>query len=247
MKINWFTIIAQIINFIILVWLLKKLLYKPVLNAISNRKNERESLLKSAELKMAEAKQMQNDLQKKNEDLENHKGDLLKKIGQEIEEEKKKRLMEVYKMSDQLKDHLTKSIKEETEQYIDELVNRVESEVFYISKKVLKDLSSLNLQEVVTQNFIERLNNIDSVKSENLTGNSGIADQIAIVKSAYEINSSLKEQIGTIVKRIADINEIHYEIEPDLICGVELIINGYRVAWSIKDYLNSVNVLLDAK
>lgn len=85
------------------------------------------------------------------------------------------------------------------------------------------------------------------MKSENLTGSSGIEDQIAIVKSAYEINSSLKEQLKTIVKRITDIDEIHYEIEPDLICGVELIINGYRVAWSIKDYLNSVNALLDAK
>ncbi|MCR6640260.1 MAG: hypothetical protein NVV82_15030 [Sporocytophaga sp.] len=79
MKINWFTIIAQILNFIILVWLLKKLLYKPVLNAISNREKERESLLNSAELKMAEAKQMQSDLQKKNEDFEYHKEELFKK------------------------------------------------------------------------------------------------------------------------------------------------------------------------
>lgn len=247
MKINWFTIIAQIINFIILVWLLKKLLYKPVINAIANREKERENLVKSAELKMAEAKRMQNDLQMKNEDFEYHKEELLKKVKMEVEEEKKRSFMEVYQMSDQLKDNLTKSIKVEKDQYIDELVKKLETEVFSLSKKVLKDLSSLNLQEVVTQNFIERLNNIDSVKIENLTGSSGIEDQIAIVKSAYEINSSLKEQLRTIVKRIADIDEIHYEIEPDLICGVELIINGYRVAWSIKDYLNNVNALLDAK
>jgi F-type H+-transporting ATPase subunit b len=247
MKINWFTIIAQIINFIILVWLLKKLLYKPVLNAISNREKERESLLNSAELKMAEAKQMQSDLQKKNEDLEKQKEELLKKIEEEVEEEKKRRLMEVYKMSDQLKDHLTKSIKEEKEQYIDELVNRVESEVFSLSKKVLKDLSSLNLQEVVTQIFIERLKNIDGKKRENLTGDTGTKVQKAVVKSAFEINSSLKEQIGAIIKKIADINEIQYEVDPDLICGIELIINGYRVAWSIKDYLNSMNTLLNGK
>jgi F-type H+-transporting ATPase subunit b len=247
MKINWFTIIAQIINFIILVWLLKKLLYKPVLNAISNREKERESLLNSAELKMAEAKQMQSDLQKKNEDLEKQKEELLKKIEEEVEEEKKRRLMEVYKMSDQLKDHLIKSIKEEKEQYIDELVNRVESEVFSLSKKVLKDLSSLNLQEVVTQIFIERLKNIDGKKRENLTGDTGTKVQKAVVKSAFEINSSLKEQIGAIIKKIADINEIQYEVDPDLICGIELIINGYRVAWSIKDYLNSMNTLLNGK
>lgn len=89
MKINWFTIIAQILNFIILVWLLKKLLYKPVLNAISNREKERESLLNSAELKMAEAKQMQSDLQKKNEDFEYHKEELLKRLIWKLKKKKK--------------------------------------------------------------------------------------------------------------------------------------------------------------
>lgn len=37
MKINWFTVIAQVINFLILVWLLRRFLYKPVLNAIAER------------------------------------------------------------------------------------------------------------------------------------------------------------------------------------------------------------------
>ena len=37
MRINRFTVFAQAINFLILVWLLKRFLYKPILHAIDER------------------------------------------------------------------------------------------------------------------------------------------------------------------------------------------------------------------
>ena len=55
MEINWFTVIAQIVNFLILVWLLKRFLYKPVLKAIDDREQKVAAKLKDAEIKNAEA------------------------------------------------------------------------------------------------------------------------------------------------------------------------------------------------
>jgi F-type H+-transporting ATPase subunit b len=37
MLIDWFTVVAQVLNFLILVWLLKRFLYRPILNAIDVR------------------------------------------------------------------------------------------------------------------------------------------------------------------------------------------------------------------
>ena len=37
MLIDWFTVGAQALNFLILVWLMKHFLYKPILNAIDAR------------------------------------------------------------------------------------------------------------------------------------------------------------------------------------------------------------------
>ena len=54
MKINWFTVIAQVINFLILVWLMKRYLYKPVLNAIDEREKKIAAQLADAEAKKAE-------------------------------------------------------------------------------------------------------------------------------------------------------------------------------------------------
>ncbi len=55
MEIDWFTVIAQVINFLILVWLLKRFLYKPVLAAIANREARIMAQINDAATKEAEA------------------------------------------------------------------------------------------------------------------------------------------------------------------------------------------------
>ena len=52
---GWFTIVAQAINFLILVWLLKRFLYKPILHAIDEREKGIATQLAEAEAKKAEA------------------------------------------------------------------------------------------------------------------------------------------------------------------------------------------------
>ena len=67
MEINWFTVIAQVINFLILVWLLKRFLYKPVLNAIAEREKKIAAQLSDAEVKKAEAQKERDAFHQKNE------------------------------------------------------------------------------------------------------------------------------------------------------------------------------------
>ena len=61
MLINWFTVCAQAINFLILVWLLKRFLYKPILHAIDEREKGIAAQLADAEAKKAEAQKDRDD------------------------------------------------------------------------------------------------------------------------------------------------------------------------------------------
>ena len=40
MSIDWITVVAQIANFLVLVWLLKRFLYRPILDGIDAREAE---------------------------------------------------------------------------------------------------------------------------------------------------------------------------------------------------------------
>ncbi len=55
MLIDWFTVVAQIVNFLILVWLLKRFLYKPILDALDAREKKIAKELADADLKKTEA------------------------------------------------------------------------------------------------------------------------------------------------------------------------------------------------
>ena len=79
MPIDWFTVVAQAINFLILVWLLKRFLYKPILHAIDEREKGIAAQLAEAEAKKAEAQKERDDFQHKNEAFDQERAALLKK------------------------------------------------------------------------------------------------------------------------------------------------------------------------
>ena len=67
MPIDWFTVVAQAINFLILVWLLKRFLTNPSCCAIDEREKGIAAQLAEAEAKKAEAQKERDDFQHKNE------------------------------------------------------------------------------------------------------------------------------------------------------------------------------------
>ena len=56
MLVDWFTVAAQVVNFVILVWLLKRFLYQPILHAIDAREQRIALSLADAAAKEAEAR-----------------------------------------------------------------------------------------------------------------------------------------------------------------------------------------------
>jgi F-type H+-transporting ATPase subunit b len=79
MLINWFTVGAQVLNFIVLVWLLKRFLYKPVLNAIDAREKRVAAESANAELQMTEVRKSRDELQTKGNAFDEQRGALLAK------------------------------------------------------------------------------------------------------------------------------------------------------------------------
>src|SRR5580658_4333804 len=103
MLINWFTILAQAINFLILVWLLKRFLYKPILHAIDDREKGIAAQLADAVAKRAEAQKDRDDFQHKNEAFDKERAALLKKATDLAKAERQRLLGEARKDADALR------------------------------------------------------------------------------------------------------------------------------------------------
>lgn len=240
MKIDWFTVIAQVGNFLILVWLLRRFLYKPILNAIDEREKKIKSQLEDAESRKAEAKKEQDEFKQKNDAFDIEKKALMDKVIEESKTAGEKLLEEARSAANTLDSKLKKAFKETQENAYKEIAQKTQQQVFEISRKTLADLASVSLEEQSVTVFINRLNELsESDKKQFVTSFKSNSNPV-LIKSAYELPRKQQIEIKNAVKEILGA-KVHYEFNntPELISGIELSANGYKLAWSISEYINS--------
>jgi len=241
MKINWFTVIAQIINFFVLVWLLRRFLYKPVLKAIDERENKIASELKDAKAKEAEAKKEQAEFLEKNEKFDQQKKKLMDNVIAETNEEREKLLEEARNEAAVLRSKLEKSLDAMQENLEHDIAQKTQEEVFAITRKTLKDLASMSLEEQSVNIFVNRLKELKNEEKKKLTDAFKSGSDFILVQTAFDLPSKQQTEIKSTVNEILGTKtQFQFNTVPKLISGIELTSNGYKLAWSISEYLSSI-------
>jgi F-type H+-transporting ATPase subunit b len=248
MKINWFTVIAQVINFLVLVWLLKRFLYKPILKAIEEREKKIAAQIKDADDKKATAIKEQDDFKKKNDDFDQQKKGLMDKVVADTNAEKDKLLQAAKNDANILRSNLEKATKENQENQNLEIAQKTQKEVFAITRKALTDIASLSLEEQSVNTFIKRLNDSkDEEKKQFIVAFKSNANAI-LVRSAFELPAKQQGEINNTVDTILGTKtQLQFKTTPELISGIELTTNGYKLAWSFSEYLNSLEKSITEK
>ncbi|HEY4877217.1 MAG TPA: hypothetical protein VIH86_16690 [Puia sp.] len=241
MKINWFTVIAQVINFLLLVWLLKRFLYKPILKAIDEREKKIAAQIKDADDKKTAAIKEQDDFRKKNDDFDQQKKGLMDKVVADTNAEKDKLVEAAKNDANALRSNLEKSAKENLQNQNIEIAQKTQKEVFAITKKALTDLASLSLEEQSANTFIKRLNESkDEEKKQFIDAFKSNGNPI-LVRSAFDLPVKQQGEINNTVDALLGTKtQLQFKTTPELISGIELTANGYKLAWSFSEYLNSI-------
>jgi F-type H+-transporting ATPase subunit b len=248
MLIDWFTVGAQTLNFLVLVWLMKRFLYKPILHAIDTREQRIATELANADAKKAEARQERNEFRDKNEELDRQRTALLSKARDEAQAEREQLLDEARQAAADLRATQQEALKNEQQNLQQALIRRTQQEVFAIARQVLTDLAGTSLEERLGEVFTRRLREMDD------EAKAGLAEALektsetepALVRSAGDLPAEQRAAIQKAVNETfsADIH-LRFLTAPDLIGGIELTANGQKVAWSIADYLASLEKGVD--
>lgn len=241
MLIDWFTILAQTLNFLILVWLMKRFLYKPILHAIDEREKRIATELADADAKKAEAEKEREAYRHKNQEFDQQRSALLSQATGEAQAQRLRLLAEARKAADALSAKRQESLRNEAHRLNGALRLRVQHEVFAIARKALADLATTSLEERLGEVFTRRLQEMDSEAKNILARALKTASDPALVRSAFELPAEQREAIRNALNETfsAEIH-IRFETAPELISGIELTTNGQKVAWSIADYLASL-------
>ena len=241
MLFDWFTVGAQVVNFLILVWLLKRFLYKPILHAIDAREQLIAKELADADSTKSEAEKEREKFHKKNDEFERQRDELLSKAKDEVTAERQRLLDKARQAADALRAKRQDALKREQQGLNDEITRRTRGEVFAIARKTLTDLAGTTLEERMSDVFIRRLRELNNEAKEGLAKNLKTSSDPALVRSAFELPSEQQSAIEHALQETfsAEI-QVRFETAPDVISGIELTANGRKVAWSIADYLASL-------
>jgi F-type H+-transporting ATPase subunit b len=241
MLIDWFTVGAQAINFIILVWLLKRFLYHPILDAVDAREKRVATELADADAKKAEAKKDRDEFQRKNEEFDQQRAALLSKATEEAKAERQRLLGEARQAADALNAKRQEALRSDAHNLGEAISRRTRQEVFAIARKVLMDLATTSLEERVAGVFTRRLREMDGKAKAGLAEALKSASDPALVRSAFDLPEEQRAAIQNALNETFSAKiRVHFETAPDLVSGIELTTNGQKVAWSIADYLASL-------
>ena len=150
MLIDWFTVGAQALNFIILVWLLRRFLYKPILDAVDAREKLIARELADAEGKQAEAEKERDAFEHKNEEFDRQRAGLLSKATDEAKAERQRLLDDARKAAEVVSAKRQQALRDDAGNLNQALRLRTEQEVFAIARKALSDLANTSLEERMT-------------------------------------------------------------------------------------------------
>ncbi len=249
MLIDWFTVIAQAANFLILVWLLKRFLYKPILDAIDAREQRIAAGLADANARKAEALAEREEFKRRNDEFERQVAAQKSKVTEEAAAERKRLFDGARNEVDGLRARQLELLDTEFQAMNAEIARRMQAEVFAIARQTLSDLAGKDLEEQMAAIFVQRLREMDDAGKAQLIGAHSPSSPV-LVRSAFELSAAQRTLIEETIKDvfISGVTDVSFETVPNLISGIELIMQGRKVAWSIADHLaaldKSVGVLL---
>jgi len=241
MLIDWFTVCAQALNFLILVWLMKRFLYKPILRAIDARERLIATELADAAAKKADARKEQDEFQHKNEEFDKQRAALLAKATDEAKAERQRLLEEARKAADALGAKREESLKNDARSLDQAIGRKIQQEVFTIARKALTDLATVSLEERIGEVFTRRLREMNGNAKKFLAGAISTAPDAVIVRSTFDLPTTQRAAIQNALNETFSAEvRVRFETSPELVSGIELTSNGQKMAWTIADYLTSL-------
>ncbi|MDR3370531.1 F0F1 ATP synthase subunit B [Rhodoferax sp.] len=246
MLFDWFTVGAQVLNFLVLVWLMKRFLYKPVLDAIDAREKRIAQSLADAALKDAAAQKERDEFQAKNADFERQRKDLLSKTQDEIHTERKRLLDEARQAADALKTKRQNALTSEMQNLRQDIARRSRDEVFATADKVLTELADTTLQDRMVEVFTSRLRKLDDTDKAGLAKAMSTPGAPVCVRSTFALAPAQQEELqGAWHDALAQDKPLQFETTPEVIGGIELTANGWTLPWNIADFLAAMERSID--
>lgn len=239
MQIDWFTVAAQIVNFLVLVWLLKRFLYGPITAAMARREARIAERLSDAAAKKAKAEEEEARFRRKQAELEAAQKQLMADSRKAAEDERKALGEAAREEVRARKQEWLRQLESERAAMLRDLRHRSTEAFYALARRALDALASAELEEQIAQSFARQIARLDDEAVDAITDALRRSDGHARVHSRFELGTDAREAIEhAIGARLGASIPIDHVHDPDLACGIMLEAGSQRLSWSLASYLD---------
>lgn len=239
MLIDGFTVCAQIINFLILIWLLKRFLYKPILQAIDARELRIAEAQANSDSRQAQVATERALLDEQVAALTRQASDLLHEASLAASVERQRLLESAREEVMLLRQRQQETMERELGALCQEMRYRTCQQVFAIARKALADLAGQSLEVALIGVFIDRVKAMTPEEQRalrTLSHTDGV-----VIRSTDSLIESLQETLRQqVIALWGHEVTVKFETASELCCGLEIRLAGYSVAWNIARYLDEL-------
>ena len=235
MQIDWLTVGAQILNFAVLVYLLKRFLYRPVLDAMDRREERIAQRLRDAERREQQADERSRDFREKAEELSSQRDEVLRDVRQEADAERRQRLENARVEVQQQRQRWEAELAREWQDVQQAVGRRLAGAVTEATRRALADLADTDLEKAMGQIMARRLGELGPAELDAVAGGSGPVD----VVTAFEPDDDLRDQLTEAVRRELR-RDVRFVRSEGIGGGVELRAGGWKLSWTVTEYLRGL-------
>lgn len=247
-QIDFFTLGAQIINFLVLVLLLRHFLYGRIINAMDDREKRIASRLEEALQKKKEAEKEAESYRKMKQELSDRREEMLAHVREETQILRKELSEKARREVEENKAKWYETVERQKDEFLKDLRRRAGEQIFDVARRALRDLANDELERHIISTFIKRLQHMEEGEKEAVKEFYKKTHQEIVITSAFEIHEDMRQHIKEAVQNLTggDV-KLQFKIAPDLISGIELSAQDLRIKWSLESYLDALETELSKR
>ena len=241
MLIDSFTIIAQIINFLILIYLLKRFLFNRIIQIMDEREKQITDQMQDAKTAKETAQKELDEQQRIREELQEKWNEMLAQAKKDAQKKREELVKDARSKIDEEQKNWREAILKQRTAFLRDLRHLSCEQVCQISRKVLSDLAGEKLENQLIENFLIQLGKLSKEEKDDFIRFINKDERKIWVDSSFKLTGKKESEIRKILEEIiGDKVEINFKVSPKLICGIETRTEGKKISWNIENYLDGL-------
>jgi F-type H+-transporting ATPase subunit b len=248
LELNWSTVVLEILNFLILVWILKRFLYQPVLDVIARRQVGIEKTLADAETRQAEAVKLQQQYEGRLAEWDRERQQARAALSRELDAERNRKLAELQTALEQEQEKVRVADARRQTDTLRKLEETALRHAARFTTQLLKQATGPELEARLADLAITGLTALPAKRIADLRNSNGKPPEAIRVTSAFPLADDQRQRLEQTLASVAgpDIAQ-HFEQDSALLAGVRIAIGPWVLGVNLQDELQGFMDLAHAE